>query len=114
MNKYNEDAQKELLSIANMEYRSPTIDVAIKFYKQNKGQGDFAVPPDEEVICIRCPRGLWMADLGNEQETSVIRCFCEVMHSYTWASDSPSRLYLCDGPVKAAREAQIQLDKINQ
>jgi hypothetical protein len=112
MSEQSDLAQQELLKIANMEYRSHTVDIAIKFYKQNPRE--FAQPPDEEVICIKCPRALWHANLAQSDNASTMHCFCEVMHTYTWSSDAPTRLILCDGPVKAAVEVQAQLAKINQ
>lgn len=95
--------------VGNLPYISRTILVAQKLHQQDPKT--YPVPPEENLICRRCPRALWRLELNTKP--GELKNFCETSHEIVWTSDLPNNMPLCDGPIKEemADEARREQSK---
>ena len=61
--------------------------------------------PEPSTHCEVCPASLWFAT------PSEVRCFCRVMHSFTWTAEEPTAIVDCDGEVEANLERLAQFEE---
>lgn len=47
--------------------------------------------PKSSTVCESCPGAMWMV---SEAE---IRCYCNILHRFSWKMDEPIALTECDG-----------------
>ncbi len=109
-NEVSTSSQDELLlqTVSQLQYISPIIVLAEQLYKRNPNDKNIAKPPHESVICRKCPYSTWIGDNGG------LKAYCGVTYAMVWTTAEPSSITLCDGPIKAAREAEAELERQNQ
>jgi hypothetical protein len=47
--------------------------------------------PDPHTVCEVCPAAVWMATPRD------VKCFCRLMHYWSWETTKPTELTNCDG-----------------
>ena len=52
---------------------------------------DPARRPDPHTVCEVCPAAVWMATPRD------VKCFCRLMHYWSWETTKPTELTHCDG-----------------
>ena len=52
---------------------------------------DPARRPDPSTVCEVCPAAVWMATPRD------VKCFCRLMHYWSWETSKPNELTHCDG-----------------
>jgi hypothetical protein len=52
---------------------------------------DPARRPDPHTVCEVCPAAVWMATPRD------VKCFCRLMHYWSWETTKPTELTNCDG-----------------
>lgn len=52
---------------------------------------DPARRPDPHTVCEMCPAAVWMATPRD------VKCFCRLMHYWSWETSKPTELTNCDG-----------------
>lgn len=56
--------------------------------------------PTPSTVCEVCPASVWFSSPAG------LKCFCRVMHLYTWTKDDPNALSACDGEVMAREQRE--------
>ena len=52
---------------------------------------DPARRPNPPTVCMACPAAVWMATPRD------VKCFCRLMHYWSWETSKPNELTHCDG-----------------
>lgn len=52
---------------------------------------DAARRPNPPTVCMACPAAVWMATPRD------VKCFCRLMHYWSWETSKPNELTHCDG-----------------
>ena len=47
--------------------------------------------PNPSTVCEVCPAGVWMA------APREVKCYCRILHMFTWKTTEPTELTHCDG-----------------
>ena len=47
--------------------------------------------PNPSTVCEVCPAGVWMA------APREVKCYCRILHMFTWKTTEPTELTRCDG-----------------
>jgi hypothetical protein len=61
---------------------------------------DPAYRPNPHTVCEVCPAAVWMATPHD------VKCFCRLMHYWSWETSKPTELTHCDGLAIAAEREE--------
>ena len=62
---------------------------------------DRARRPDPSTVCKVCPAAVWMATPRD------VKCFCRLMHYWSWETSKPNELTHCDGLAIASEKEEL-------
>ncbi|WP_258230397.1 hypothetical protein [Pseudomonas protegens] len=68
---------------------------------------------DLPMACKTCPAAMWqITGRASHPEAVTVRCFCRVMHSFTWDSRNREEILDCDQLYQEEEESQDEEEEL--